>query len=188
MRIFLAGISCVGKTTIGAELAALLNCQFYDLDDEIEKYFSMPIERLIDKFWGMHSFRKEASKALKHLLDQQESLISVIALPPSGLLDSYWRLVKKSNGIVVVLTDYPENILNRIVFFDKDSKPLQKKLTQKERSYYLKEINKDITYYNRSYKRADMTVHISGLKPDQAALKIKEALNNLKSKISVDAH
>jgi len=179
MRIFLAGISCVGKTTIGAELAALLNCQFYDLDDEIEKYFSMPIERLIDKFWGMHSFRKEASKALKHILDQQESLISVIALPPSGLMDSYWRLVKKSNGITVVLTDYAENILERIIFTDKDSKPIQKILTPKERSYYLKEINKNITYYKRTYKRANLTVHISGLKPDQAALKIKEALKNL---------
>ena len=179
MRILLAGISCVGKSTIGAELAALLNCPFFDLDDEIEKYFSMPIERLMDKFLGMHSFRKESSKALKHLLDQQKSLISVIALAPSGLMDSYWRLVKKSNGIVVVLADDAENILERIIFTDKDSKPIQKILTPKERSYYLKEIKKDITYYKRSYKRADITVNISGLKPDQAALKIKDALKNL---------
>jgi adenylylsulfate kinase-like enzyme len=32
MRIFLAGISCVGKTTIGARLAGLLKYRFFDLD------------------------------------------------------------------------------------------------------------------------------------------------------------
>jgi len=182
MRIFLAGISCVGKTTIGAELAALLKCTFFDLDAEIESYFSTPIERLQDKHLSKLSFRKETSKALKHILDQQASLISVIALRPSGLMDSYWRLVKKSKGIVVVLTDDAENILNRIVFFDKNSKPIQKSLTIKERSYYLKEIKKHITYYNRTYKKGDITVHISGLKPDQAAVKIKDALQNYQSK------
>jgi hypothetical protein len=34
-------------------------------------------------------------------------------------------------------------------------------------------------YPDSSDKRADITVNISGLKPDQAALKIKEALKNL---------
>jgi shikimate kinase len=31
-----AGISCVGKTTIGAQLASLLQCRLFDLDIEIE--------------------------------------------------------------------------------------------------------------------------------------------------------
>jgi shikimate kinase len=39
MRIFLAGVSCVGKTTIGAQLAGLLECGFFDLDIEIERFF-----------------------------------------------------------------------------------------------------------------------------------------------------
>jgi adenylylsulfate kinase-like enzyme len=36
MRIFLAGVSCVGKTTVGSRLADLLCCPFFDLDLEIE--------------------------------------------------------------------------------------------------------------------------------------------------------
>jgi shikimate kinase len=32
MRIFLTGVSCVGKTTIGAKLAGLLGIAFFDLD------------------------------------------------------------------------------------------------------------------------------------------------------------
>jgi hypothetical protein len=35
MRIFLTGVACVGKTTIGAKLADLLTYQFFDLDGEI---------------------------------------------------------------------------------------------------------------------------------------------------------
>ena len=160
MRIFLAGISCVGKTTIGAELAALLQCSFFDLDAEIESYFSTPIEHLQDKHLSKLSFRKEASKALKHILDQQASLISVIALRPSGLMDSYWRLVKKSKGIVVVLTDDAENILNRIVFFDKDSKPIQKNLyniRNRETFYHTRRVSNSsefspiLSYYQFPY-------------------------------------
>jgi hypothetical protein len=37
MRIFLAGIGCVGKTTVGAKLADLLDHRFFDLDVEIER-------------------------------------------------------------------------------------------------------------------------------------------------------
>jgi shikimate kinase len=47
MRIFLAGVSCVGKTTIGAKLADRLGCRFFDLDAEIEGFFGTPIEHLI---------------------------------------------------------------------------------------------------------------------------------------------
>jgi shikimate kinase len=38
MRIFLTGVACVGKTTIGAKLADLLHYQFFGLDVEIEAF------------------------------------------------------------------------------------------------------------------------------------------------------
>jgi shikimate kinase len=64
MRIFLTGVSCVGKTTVGAKLAALLSCPFFDLDQEIERFFAMPIEPLQDQFLTMYAFRQDAVKAL----------------------------------------------------------------------------------------------------------------------------
>ena len=57
----------MGKTTIGTRLAALLGFQFFDLDDEIENFFSLSVERLQEKFLTIYSFREEASKALKDL-------------------------------------------------------------------------------------------------------------------------
>jgi shikimate kinase len=177
MSIFLTGVSCVGKTTVGAKLATLLSRPFFDLDHEIESFFSMPIERLQGKCLTMYAFRQEAAKALTHLLKREESGEAVIALPPSGLMDNYWRVVKRAKGTIVVLTDDAANILKRITFYDKDSNPIAKHVTEKEKPLYLKEIEKAITYFNRTYKRADIAVHLAGLGPEQAAKKVKEMLD-----------
>lgn len=178
MRIFLIGVSCIGKTTIGAKLAALLAYPFFDLDKEIENFFGTSIERLQNKFLTMYSFRQEASKALKHLLSMEESKNCVMALPPSGLRDNYWRVVKKAKGMIVVLTDSPQNILNRLTFYDIDSHLIEKHLSDKEKRLYLKEIKKDITYFRRFYSRANITVDIKDLGPDESAEKIKRALGS----------
>lgn len=179
MRIFLTGVSCVGKTTIGKKLAELLEVNFFDLDNEIEIFFKTSIERLQDKFLTIHSFRNEASKALVHLLNQPKSQYCIIALPPSGLMGGYLRVIKKTNGTTAVLTDKPENILKRIIFYDTDSRPIEKNLSSKLRKLYLREIKKDITYFGKSYQRANLHVDISGLDKNQAALKIKEAVEVL---------
>ncbi|MCK4393760.1 hypothetical protein KAX17_12725 [Candidatus Bipolaricaulota bacterium] len=184
MRVFLIGVSCVGKTTIGVSLAELLGCQFFDLDKEIERFFGTSIKRLQDRFLTMHSFRNEAAKALVHLLNRPESRDCVIALPPSGLMGGYLRVVKKTGGITVVLNDKPENILERITFYDEDSRPIEKKLTAEEKRLYLREIKKDITYFRKTYERATFQVDISGLDADGAARKVKETVEAFASTLA----
>jgi len=169
MRIFLTGVSCVGKTTIGRRLAELSNRRFYDLDAEIERFFGQSIEQLQQRFLMPHDFRKEAAKALVHTLDKPESRRAVIALPPSGLMGGYLAVLKKTRGLKIALMDTPENILNRIVFYDVESKPLDKRLSVDERPLYLKEIKKDIAYFKPSYARADLRIGIEGLDAEQAA-------------------
>ena len=176
MRVFLTGVSCVGKTTIGRRVAELLGVKFFDLDHEIETFFGTSIERLQNKFLTIHSYRQEAARALVHLLNRPDSRDCVIALPPSGLMGGYLEVLKKSSGITVALNDKPENILERITFYDIDSKPIEKKLTANEKRLHLKEIKKDITYFRKSYERADLQVDISGLDIEEAAGKVKEAL------------
>lgn len=127
MRIFLTGVGCVGKTTIGKKMGKLLGVRFFDLDNEIESFFETSIERLRNRFLTVHSFRNEAAKALVHLLNRPESRDCLIALPPSGLMGGYLRAIKKANGITAVVTDKPENILERIRFYDIDSRPIEKK-------------------------------------------------------------
>lgn len=176
MRVFITGVGCVGKTTVGQKLATLLGCPFFDLDAEIESYFGTSIERLQSRFMTTHSYRKEASKALKQVLFREDSQNCVIALPPSGLMGAYWRIVKKAKAATVALEDLPENILDRITFYDIDSIPIEKKLPEREKQLYLREIKGDISYFRPSYKRADVVVAITGLGADEAAQKVKHVL------------
>ena len=176
MRLFIVGVSCVGKTAIGLKLSELLEYHFFDLDDEIERFFSEPIERLQERFFNMDRYRKAGAKVLVDILDRELSNKAVIALPPSGLMDHYWNVVKRYECLTVVLKDRPENILNRIDFFDKDSRKIQLKLDKKKKNYYLKEIRKDIQYFGRSYKKADIILDISGLNVNQGALATKKAI------------
>ena len=176
MRVFLIGVSCVGKTTIGVSLAKRLGYQFFDLDEEIETFFGTSIERLQNQFLTMYSFRDEAAKALVHILNRPDSRDCVIALPPSGLMGGYLRVVKKAAGVTVVLNDKPENILERITFYDIESQPIEKHLSAEEKRLYLREIKDDITYFRKTYKRATVQVDISGLDADGAAQKVKETV------------
>ena len=177
MRVFLTGVSCVGKTTIGIKLATLMDVRFFDLDKEVETFFGTSIERLQNRFRTTHSFRDEAAKALAHLTARPESRDSVIALPPSGLMGGYLRVIKKSTGITVAIRDRPENILERITFYDLDSKPIERVLTHDEKQDYLKEIRRDISYFGKTYNRAHLQVDVSGMCADAAARKVKDALD-----------
>lgn len=175
MRIFLAG---VGKTAIGAKLAELLRIRFFDLDVETERLYGMSIERLRNRHLTSHGFRLVVSQALQHVLSREDSCHCVIALPPSGRLSALWRVVNITrDATTVVLRDTPENILRRITFYDVESRPLQKKLTDHEKGLYLREIKRDIAYYDRSFRRADVTVDISSCGLEEASLISRESLN-----------
>ena len=177
MRIFLVGVSCVGKTTVGEKLAMLRRVPFFDLDAEIERFFQRPISRLQAEFLTMNSFREKAATALKELLKRPETHDCVIALPPSGLMGAYWRTVKPARGLVVLLTDKPANIVERIMFYDDDSRPIEKVLSSREKRLYVREIREDITYFGRSYRKADLAVDVAGLSPAEAAAAVDDALS-----------
>jgi len=57
-----------------------------------------------------------------------------------------------------------------------DSRPIDKHLTGEERVLYLKEIKADISYFKRSYERADLQVIIAGLDPETSAAAIDARL------------
>ncbi len=176
MRLFVTGVACVGKTTIGRRAAKLMGLTFFDLDHEVETFFNTSIERLQGRFLGPHSYGNEAAKALVHLLARPESQHGVIALPPSGLMGGYLRAVKRSAGLVVALWDEPENILERVTFYDIDSHRIERQLSPGEKRLYLREIKKDITYFGKTYARAHLRIDIAGLDVEAAARKVKESV------------
>ena len=182
-RIFLTGVSCVGKTTIGSKLAGLLGYRFYDLDAEVETFYGISIEHLQKRFKSMTGFRNAAAIVLEHIISNTEGHHCVVVLPPRGLMNPYWNVVRAAKAITVVIQDKPENILRRIMFYDIDSHPIKMVLSETQRRFYLQDIAEDIIYFRRSYQKATMVVDISGLNAEDSACKIKSELGaNLKKK------
>ena len=176
MRLFVTGVACVGKSTIGRRAADLMGLTFFDLDHEVETFFKTSIERLQARFLTSHSYSNEAAKALLDVLARPESLHSVIALPPSGLMGGYLRAIKRSAGLIVALWDEPENILERITFYDIDSRLIERRLTAGDKRLYLREIKKDMTYFGKTYARAHLRIDVAGLDVEAAARTVKESV------------
>ena len=63
-----------------------------------------------------------------------------------------------------------------ITFYDIDSRLIEKNLTDEEKRLYRKEIRKDITFFRKSYQRADLHVDIAGLDAADSAKAIEAAL------------
>ena len=175
MRVSLVGVSCVGTTTIGGILAERRGCSFFDLDHEVERHFGTSIERLQGRFLSSYSYRKECAVVLECIATANPDC--VISLPPSGLRDAFLRVLRRVPGVTVAVHDTPENVLERITFYDIDSRPIDKHLTEQERILYLKEIKADISYYKKSYQRADLQVTITGLDPQASAAEIDALLS-----------
>ncbi|MCP4553406.1 MAG: AAA family ATPase [Bacteroidetes bacterium] len=165
MIIYLVGISCVGKTTIGKLLAEMIGYSFFDLDEEIQNYYKKPIERIQDEYLTMNGYRAKASVVLDDLLSKNED--SVISGTPSGLKFSYLQVYKRHKDkelISICLNDSFENILDRLTFYDKDSKPITEKLDEPKKKRYLKEIRADYNYFKDSYSRADFQINIEDVR------------------------
>ena len=121
------GVSCVGKSTIGKMLSDQISFPFFDIDEEIEKYYKKPIERIQDECLTMNRFREKVSVVLDFTLSINDN--SIISGTPSGLKYSNLNILKKhakNREIVSIhLKDKPENILNRLTFYDKDQSQLR---------------------------------------------------------------
>ena len=87
MIIYLVGVGCVGKTTIGTMLSNRLGFPFFDMDKEIEEYYQKPIERIQDECFSMNGFREKASIVLDYVLSKNDN--SIISGTPTGLKYSY---------------------------------------------------------------------------------------------------
>jgi len=169
MKIYIVGISCVGKTTIGSKLAESLNYTFYDLDEEVERFYQKPIEQIQNECYSIIGFRQKASIVLDNLFTTVEN--SVIAGTTAGLKDSYFKIYqkhkKRKDLISIHIIDDPENVLNRLTFYDADSKMYEKALDDKMRKMYLKEIVADWKYFQKSLNLADLQVSIKNVPLDQ---------------------
>jgi len=189
MIIYLVGISCVGKTTVGKILAEKIGYSFFDLDEEIEKYYQKPIERIQDECLTMNGYRKKASVVLDKLFS--EDVDSVISGTPSGLKFSYLQVYKRHKGkelFSICLNDSFDNVLNRLTFYDKDSNSLTERLDESKKKRYLREIKADYNYFKDSYARADCQINIENVRLEKIPEMIIKEIGINKLKAAANMH
>ncbi|MEW5978522.1 MAG: shikimate kinase [Acidobacteriota bacterium] len=108
-RVFLVGFMGSGKSTVGPLLAALLNWEFYDLDQQIEEQQGRSI-RLLFELEGEAFFRQIESQALQQLKKRDRC---VVALGGGAFALATNRETIQSMGYSVFLDCPLEVILKR---------------------------------------------------------------------------
>ena len=176
MKIILVGVSCVGKSTVGRILADQVGYKFFDFDFEVEKYFDSYITFLKRKWFSEYSYRKNVSVVLRKILRENDDNF-IIAMPPSGLMDSYWRIIKKDDSLITIaLRDRAKNILKRLVFYDDYTRPMESPLTEENEMYYLEDISLDMEYFGRTLKRAKIQHKVNGKNAFEVADELRDLL------------
>lgn len=166
MIIYLVGMSCVGKSTVGRMLAEKIGFTFFDLDEMIQEFYHKPIEMIQNENLTMYGYREKASIVLDYIFSK--NVDSVVSGTPAGLKFSYLQVYKrhkKDKALYSIhLYDSFENVLNRLTFYDKDSNVIFEPMDEAKRKQYLQEIKLDYRYFESSYKRADFQINIEDIK------------------------
>ena len=160
-NILLVGMMGVGKTTIGLQLARVLNKQFFDTDHELENRCGVSVS-LIFELEGEASFRKRESKMLENVLQHQNM---VLATGGGIILSEQNRHLLKQGGWIVYLSAIPEIIVERTL--KSKTRPL---LQTEDRLERITEIMQQrVKLYEQS---ADYTIDVNNLTRDEVVHKI----------------
>lgn len=145
------------------------------MDAEVEKYYGKPISYLQKEAIGLEKFRSKVADVLQGIVNANHDNY-VVALPPSGFRQMYWKVIQSVNPFTIVLVDKAVNILNRLVFFDDNSNLLENELTDNEKEHYLREIRLDMEYFGLFYRKAMYRVNVEGAGVEDVVQKIKGML------------
>lgn len=165
-NIILIGFSGCGKTTVGKKLSELMNLGFSDTDLCIEQEAKMPITEIFEKFGEEHFRRLEAE-----VIKKTTSLGGVVIATGGGCIKSDDNMaVFAETGVIVYLKCKAEKIYENVK--DDDSRPLLKADDKLKKISEL--LNIRIPLYE---KYAEITVDITDCAIDEAACKVRDAVN-----------
>ncbi len=168
MNIMLFGVSCVGKTTIGKIIADKLGYDFYDLDNEIEKYCHMTIEQFVKTGW-FYERDKTRGIVIGNTLNIPGD--KVFAIAPIYYSRNFNKYLEREDVIAIELQDTVENIFDRLAFYDENGNLYDdsEEYKEKHRDHYLKEVKEDIAAYKKSFKKIQNKYFINNDPPEKVA-------------------
>ena len=115
MNIYFCGMIGSGKTTIGRHLAWILNRDFYDLDQEMDRVLGYSFHVLVEKE-GWMPFRELEYSICKRFAELENSIICL----GGGTVRYEWNLdVIRGSGLVILLTASLEELVKRVKLADR---------------------------------------------------------------------
>lgn len=145
MKIFLFGISNVGKTTVGKLLAERLDIKFVDLDEEVKNRLKISLEEFVNTENLRWRDQKRGS-IIKKVIETEEDL--VFAISPISYIENFKTSIISDDNLLIELYDTPENIFSRLIFSDEnDDIYTDDNYKNANKDYYMKEIQEDLDWY-----------------------------------------
>ncbi|AXO81678.1 shikimate kinase [Olleya aquimaris] len=171
MNLILVGYMASGKSTIGVELAKMMNFEFVDLDRFIEKNENLTVSEIFKTKGELH-FRKLEQSYLKVLTSKcDKTIISLGGGTPCFYDTMIW--LNKLDNVKTIYLKTSLDILTDRLFQDK-TRPLIAHLNTKEdlKDFIAKHIFERSFFYNQ----ADIVVNTTR--------SIEETLQNIKISLS----
>lgn len=125
-KIYLIGMPGSGKSTIGRQLADVLEYTFHDLDIEIETQAGKDINRIFSED-GEDGFREIEAQCLKRLTEAQGSKV----IATGGGTPCFYQNMDymNTNGTTIFLNVPLEIVVKRLLEQGTDERPLLKNKT-----------------------------------------------------------
>lgn len=169
MNIILTGFMCTGKTSVGKKLAEILNFEYIDTDDIIEKRVGLKITEIFSKYGELY-FRDVETQVIKEVSELDKKVIATgggVVLRKENM-DSL-----RKNGIIINLTAKPETVYERLKK-QPGVRPLLNKPNPQE------EIKKLLNYREEFYKNCDLRIETDNLTIEEIVEKILQTLKDKK--------
>jgi len=120
--LVLVGMMGVGKSSVGRKLASLLNCPFFDADDEIESAAQMSIPEIFDTY-GEDYFRDGERRVISRLIEDDRGM-KVIATGGGAFCNPETRALILARTIAIWMDSDVDTLMERTG--RKDNRPLLK--------------------------------------------------------------
>ncbi len=147
MNVYLIGLPGSGKTSLGKELAPLLNLQFTDTDNIITERNHATIEEIF-KQHGEDFFRQAERDLLQELAAQKNLLVAT----GGGMPCFYDNMQTINKSGISIFIDTPRKLIaKRLMAQNTLHRPLVNAKTEDEMLEFLEnKYHERISYYNKS--------------------------------------
>ncbi|MGQ9846917.1 MAG: shikimate kinase [Bacteroidales bacterium] len=160
MRYFLIGFMGSGKSSLGYQLAKILNIDFFDLDQYIEQSTQKSIQAIFETE-GEQPFRNYETKYLNQIISLSDNAV-ISTGGGTPCFNNNINIMLK-NGIVIYLKNNPTTLAKRI-FLSKTIRPLVKNMNESELSLWIEEKLKEREVF---YNQANLIIEAQNISATQ---------------------